>query len=314
MPGRCSGAARPLRQALAPASTRSRSARIADTSATSCPSARWCARAARRGADPPVGYGPGVPRGIDTACSEDLALASEDAAAPSPTTHRPPAQPTAGVVAVVAGLSPARSTRGRAWGRQRGRRTARGRRPSTSTPACCSPAPRRRHGRRAPPARARDARRRGPGHRLARLPRRRARGQPVAGAARPSCALRDRITAVVAEVRRSVQTLRTDAEASESLGAAIGGLARHLSESSGIPIRVTVTSDHAAPAGGRVRAAADRPGGDDQRRPAPRRHADRRRCRSPLPHAEIVVQRRRRGLGRAAPDSFGLDIMRERAS
>ena len=54
--------------------------------------------------------------------------------------------------------------------------------------------------------------------------------------------LRERITAVVAQVRLSVQTLRTDVQASESLGAAISGLARHLGESSGIPIRVTVTS------------------------------------------------------------------------
>ncbi len=52
--------------------------------------------------------------------------------------------------------------------------------------------------------------------------------------------LRERITAVVSQVRLSVQTLRTDVQASESLGAAISGLARHLSDSSGIPIRVTV--------------------------------------------------------------------------
>ena len=37
-----------------------------------------------------------------------------------------------------------------------------------------------------------------------------------------------------------MQTLRTDAEASESLGAAISGIARHLGESAGFPIRATV--------------------------------------------------------------------------
>ena len=52
--------------------------------------------------------------------------------------------------------------------------------------------------------------------------------------------LRERITMVVGEVRRSVLTLRTEAGDSESLGAAIGALARHLSASSGIPIHVTL--------------------------------------------------------------------------
>jgi signal transduction histidine kinase len=57
--------------------------------------------------------------------------------------------------------------------------------------------------------------------------------------------LRERITSVVAEVRRSVETLRTDVAASESLGAAVSGLARHLSESAGIPIRVTINEQTA---------------------------------------------------------------------
>ena len=47
-------------------------------------------------------------------------------------------------------------------------------------------------------------------------------------------ALRERITSVVTEVRRSVQSLRTEVGTSDSLGSAIGGLARHLSEGSGI--------------------------------------------------------------------------------
>ena len=52
--------------------------------------------------------------------------------------------------------------------------------------------------------------------------------------------LRERITAVVGEVRRSVLSLRTDAGTSESLGAAIGTVARNLSEVSGVPIHVTL--------------------------------------------------------------------------
>ena len=52
--------------------------------------------------------------------------------------------------------------------------------------------------------------------------------------------LRERLTMVVGEVRRSVQTLRTSIGENESLGTAIGSLARHLSASSGIPIHVTL--------------------------------------------------------------------------
>ena len=52
--------------------------------------------------------------------------------------------------------------------------------------------------------------------------------------------LRERISAVVAEIRRSVVTLRTSVGQSESLGTAIGSLARNLSEVSGVPIHVTL--------------------------------------------------------------------------
>ena len=53
-------------------------------------------------------------------------------------------------------------------------------------------------------------------------------------------ALRERITGVVAEIRTSVVTLRTSVGESESLGTAIGSIARNLCEVSGVPIQVTV--------------------------------------------------------------------------
>ncbi len=127
--------------------------------------------------------------------------------------------------------------------------------------------------------------------------------------------LRDRITAVVAEVRRSVQTLRTDAEASESLGAAIGGLARHLSESSGIPIRVavseTTTRLRAEVESELLRIAQEAMTNAVRHSGADAIDVD---CRVAAPNAEIVVSDDGDGLGRARPDSFGLDIMRERAT
>ena len=127
--------------------------------------------------------------------------------------------------------------------------------------------------------------------------------------------LRDRITAVVGEVRRSVQTLRTDAEASESLGAAIGGLARHLSESSGIPIRVTVSETttrlRAEVESELLRIAQEAMTNAVRHSGADSIDVD---CRVAAPHAEIVISDDGAGLGRARPDSFGLDIMRERAA
>ena len=89
--------------------------------------------------------------------------------------------------------------------------------------------------------------------------------------------LRERLTMVVGEVRRSVQTLRTEIGENDSLGTAIGSLARHLSASSGIPIHVTLDEQTT-----RLRPEvesellADRPGGDDQRRPPRARDRDQR--------------------------------------
>ena len=136
-----------------------------------------------------------------------------------------------------------------------------------------------------------------------------------AGQAETLNRLRERITAVVAEVRRSVQTLRTDAESSESLGAAISGLARHLSESSGIPIRVTVNEKTS-----RLRSEVE----SELLRIAQEamtnavRHSGASRidvtCRVSAPAAELVIRDDGHGLGTARPDSFGLQIMRERAA
>jgi signal transduction histidine kinase len=127
--------------------------------------------------------------------------------------------------------------------------------------------------------------------------------------------LRDRITSVVTEVRRSVQTLRTDAEASESLGEAINGLARHLSESSGIPIRVTVSERtmrlRAEVESELLRITQEAMTNAVRHSAATAIDVD---CRVAAPSAEIVVRDDGRGLGHARPDSFGLDIMRERAA
>ena len=108
--------------------------------------------------------------------------------------------------------------------------------------------------------------------------------------------LRERITHVVSEVRQSVLTLRTSVGESESLGAAVGTVARHLSEVSGVPIQVRL-DEHATrlrPAG-RGRALPDRPGGDEQLDQARGAELDRGVLPGPRPRRLGHRGRRRQG-------------------
>ena len=104
---------------------------------------------------------------------------------------------------------------------------------------------------------------------------------------------------VVGEVRRSVQTLRTEHRRER--------LPRHRDRLAGPPPqrqqrhpdpRHARRADHAAATRDRERAAAHRPGGHDQRRPALRRaRSINVQCRVAPPTAEIVVSDDGRGLG-----------------
>src|SRR3954449_1756370 len=127
--------------------------------------------------------------------------------------------------------------------------------------------------------------------------------------------LRERLTMVVGEVRRSVQTLRTSIGENDSLGTAIGSLARHLGASSGIPIHVTLDELTT-----RLRSEVE----SELLRIAQEamtnavRHAGARainvQCRVAPPSAEIMVADNGRGLGARREDSHGLEIMCERAA
>jgi signal transduction histidine kinase len=127
--------------------------------------------------------------------------------------------------------------------------------------------------------------------------------------------LRERLTMVVGEVRRSVQTLRTSIGENDSLGTAIGSLARHLSASSGIPIHVTLDESTT-----RLRHEIE----SELLRIAQEAMTNAVRhsgctsimvqCRVAPPSAEIVVSDDGRGLGAGRDDSHGLEIMRERAA
>lgn len=126
--------------------------------------------------------------------------------------------------------------------------------------------------------------------------------------------LRGRITRIVAEVRQSVLTLRTSVGESQSLGAAIGSVARHLSESSGVPIQVRL-DERSTRLRPEVEAELFRIAQEAMNNAI--KHAQCRSidvaCHVHAPDALITVCDDGRGLQEARSDSHGLKIMRERA-
>lgn len=126
--------------------------------------------------------------------------------------------------------------------------------------------------------------------------------------------LRERITNVVSEVRRSVMTLRTSVGGSESLGSAVGSVARNLAQVSGIAIEVVLdeTPQRLSP---EVESELFRIVQEALNNAV--KHAEcqtiRVHCRVTAPSFSIEVSDDGRGLGDARTDSYGLRIMQERA-
>ncbi len=126
--------------------------------------------------------------------------------------------------------------------------------------------------------------------------------------------LRERITKIVAEVRQSVLTLRTSIGEAQSLGDAISTVARHLSESSRVPIQVTL-DEHSTRLRPEVEAELFRIAQEAMNNAI--KHAQATSievaCRVHAPGATITIVDDGRGLQAARSDSHGLKIMRERA-
>lgn len=126
--------------------------------------------------------------------------------------------------------------------------------------------------------------------------------------------LRDRITQIVGEIRRSLVNLRTTVGASESLGAAIASIARNLSEVSGVAIHVTADerTDRLRP---EVEAELFRIAQEAMNNAV--KHAQASsidvHCQVRAPYAKITVTDNGRGLQPQRRGSHGLEIMRERA-
>ena len=126
--------------------------------------------------------------------------------------------------------------------------------------------------------------------------------------------LRERLSSVVGEVRRSVRTLRTSVGENESLGTAIGSLARHLTAGSGVPIQVTLDeSTHRLRP--EVEAELLRIAQEAMNNAV--RHSEATlievQCTVSPPQAEIIVSDDGRGILGRREDSHGLEIMAERA-
>lgn len=126
--------------------------------------------------------------------------------------------------------------------------------------------------------------------------------------------LRERVSKVVAEVRRSVMNLRTSIGENESLGAAISAVARHLSEASGIPIRVRL-DEQPARLRPEVEAELFRIAQEAMNNAVKHARATAIdvRCQVYAPDARITIADDGVGLQGGRTDSHGLKIMRERA-
>lgn len=134
------------------------------------------------------------------------------------------------------------------------------------------------------------------------------------GQAKALVMLRDRVTKVVAEVRQSVMNLRTSIGENESLGAAISGVARHLSEASGIAIQVRL-EEQPARLRPEVEAELFRIAQEAINNAVKHSKANSIDvlCRVDPPNARITVTDDGVGLQKGRSDSHGLKIMRERA-
>ncbi|MBF4160561.1 sensor histidine kinase [Nocardioides acrostichi] len=126
--------------------------------------------------------------------------------------------------------------------------------------------------------------------------------------------LRQRVTGIVADVRRTVMTLRTSVGESESLGSAITALTRNLAQVSGVAIEVTL-DEHAQRLRPEIEAELFRITQEAVNNAV--KHSGctgiRVHCQVHAPDAVITVQDDGRGLGSARDDSYGMRIMAERA-
>jgi signal transduction histidine kinase len=126
--------------------------------------------------------------------------------------------------------------------------------------------------------------------------------------------LRREISGVVAELRRSVFSLRNDATTVGSLGESIGALARHVTTVAGIPVHLTL-DEGSSRLRWEVEAELLRITQEAMNNAVKHARAENIwvHCTVAAPGAEVVVRDDGRGLGDLRHDSHGVRIMHERA-
>jgi signal transduction histidine kinase len=127
--------------------------------------------------------------------------------------------------------------------------------------------------------------------------------------------LRDELTRIVSELRLSIFDLRSDVQPSAGLGAALTGYVRSVGTGSGLTVHLVLDeSPYRLP----IEAETEILRVAQEAITNARKHARARNlwvtCRVDPPRAFLRVADDGRGMGTPRPDSFGLDVMRERTS
>jgi signal transduction histidine kinase len=127
--------------------------------------------------------------------------------------------------------------------------------------------------------------------------------------------LRDELTRIVNELRLSIFDLRTDVQPASGLGAALTSYVRSVGTGSGITVHLVLDeSAYRLP----IEAETELLRVAQEAITNARKHARARNlwvtCRVDPPRAFLRVADDGTGLGSARPDSFGLEIMRERTA
>lgn len=132
---------------------------------------------------------------------------------------------------------------------------------------------------------------------------------------RLATALRTEITRVVGELRMSVFSLREGVSPSDSLGGALGTHARRVFQGTEVQMHLAIEE---SPHRLRPEVESELLRMGKEALTNARRHADATNvwltCLVDAPRARLLIEDDGRGLGSKRADSFGLDIMRERAS
>jgi len=127
--------------------------------------------------------------------------------------------------------------------------------------------------------------------------------------------LRDELTRIVSELRLSIFDLRSDVQPSAGLGAALSSYVRSVGTGSGLTVHLVLDeSPYRLP----IEAETELLRVAQEAITNARRHARARNlwvtCRVDPPRAFLRVADDGKGLGTPRPDSYGLEIMRERTN